>query len=349
MSNTAILINLALIVIFFFGSWFFSGFESGMISLNRHRLVHRVRHGDRRAKLIANILRDTHRLLATTLVGNNICNVTLSTLAAALAVTAAAALGFGGPMAQTVATALVAILLLIVGEYLPKLWFTARPIERCRPLVPVFLVLRTLLYPLASLCILLTRLVAGRNRTGKRSPFVSRENLAFLMRDSEAHGQISAFERMMVSRVLELQLRRATQLMTPLAKIDRIYESDNLATVRRVFKQTHHRVLPLFSDDGEHCLGVLHLFDLLRSRSKDPVPFDLRRQPVFVRSEKLADELLPYMRVRNTKVVMVVSTAGKVMGMVTQDDVLKAVLDDELLRSSTDRRVAIHPTSTDTL
>ncbi len=338
MSGAAILVNVALIVLFFLGSWFFSGFESGMVSLNRHRLVHRIRHGDRKAKALAAILRDTHRLLATTLVGNNICNVTLSTLAAALAVTAAGAMGFGGPTAQAVATAAVAVLLLVIGEYLPKLWFTARPIDRCRPLLPVFLVLRTLLYPLASLCIVLTRLVAGRDRTGKRSPFVSRENLAFLMRDSEAHGQISAFERMMVSRVLDLQLRRTSQVMTPLAKVVRVYESDNLATVQRVFRQSRHRVLPVFSDDGERCLGVLHLFDLLRSRSKDPVPFDLRRPPVFVQRDIPADELLPYMRVRNTKVLIVHNAAGKPIGLVTQEDVLNAVLDDELLRSSTDRR-----------
>ena len=343
MTVTAILVNSSLIVLFFLGSWFFSGFESGMVSLNRHRLVHRIRHGDKKAKALAAILRDTHRLLATTLVGNNICNVTLSTLAAALAVAAAEALGFGGPMAQTAATAAVAVLLLIIGEFLPKLWFTARPIERCRPLLPVFLVLRTVLYPLASLCIVLTRLVAGRKRGEKRSPFVSRENLAFLMRDSEAHGQISAFERMMVSRVLDLQLRRATQIMTPLSKMVRVYESDNLATVQRVFRQSRHRVLPMFSDDGEQCLGVLHLFDLLRSRSKDPVPFDLRRPPVFVQRDVPADELLPYMRVRNTKVLIVLNAAGKPIGLVTQEDVLNAVLDDELLRSSTDRRAVQAP------
>ena len=342
MSATALLINLGLIVLFFLGSWFFSGFESGVVSLNRHRLVYRVRHGDRKAKALAALLRDTHRLLAPMLVGNNICNVTLSTLAAALAVNAAGALGFGGTAAQTAATATVATLLLVIGEFLPKLWFTARPIERCRALLPVFLVARTLLYPLASLCILLTRLVAGRDRGGKRSPFVSRENLAFLMRDSEAHGQISAFERVMVSRVLDLQLRRASQLMTPLAKMVRVYESDNLATVLRVFRQSRHRVLPMFTDDGERCLGVLHLFDLLRSRSKDPVPFDLRRPPVFVQRDIPADELLPYMRVRNTKVLIVQSAAGKPIGLVTQEDVLNAVLDDELLRSSTDRR-ATHP------
>ena len=338
MSTAELLINLTLIIIFFTGSWFFSGFESGAISLNRHRLVYRIRHGDKKARALARLLRDSHRLLATTLVGNNICNVTLSTLTAALATTAAAALGFGGALAQTIATVIIATLLLIIGEYLPKLWFTSRPIERCIPLLPIFQVLRALLSPLASLCIFITRLVTPKSQE-KRSPFVSRESIAFLMRDSEAQGEISPFERIMVSRVLDLQLRKTTRLMTPLSRVDRVYESDNLATVLRVFRQTHHRILPMFSDDGKRCTGVIHLFDLLRSQNQNPVPADVRRPAVPVRSDTPSDELLPYMRVRRTK-ILIVHNDEKIVGIVTQQDILNAVLDDELLRSSTDRRRA---------
>ncbi|MEG2724858.1 MAG: CNNM domain-containing protein, partial [Kiritimatiellia bacterium] len=303
MSSTA-LIQILLLIIFFIGSWFFSGFESGIISINRHRLVHLVRHGDKSAKVLAAILRDTHRLLATTLVGNNICNVTLSTLAAAIAYTAANRWNIGRDFLQLIATLVIATLMLVIGEFLPKLWFTARPIERSKRLIPPFLVLRAILYPLASLCILLTRLVTPRNRE-KRSPFVSRENINFLTRDSEAHGQISAFERLMIKQVLDLQLRKASQLMTPMSKIVRIYEGDSLSTVLRVFRQSHHRIVPIFSENDERCLGVLHLFDLLRSRSENPTPSDLRRAPVFVHHDTPVDDLLPYMRARSTKVLIV--------------------------------------------
>ena len=361
MTQREVFIDLGLILLFFVGSWFFSGFESGMVSLNRYRLVRAVRNGEPKAKALANVLRDMHRLLATTLVGNNICNVTLSTLSAALAVATATALGFKGPIAQTGATFLVAVLLLIVGEFLPKLWFTARPIERCSALLPIFRVLRTLLSPLATLCILLTRLVSGRDKT-KRSPFVSRENIAFIMRDSEAHGQVSAFERLMVSRVLELQMKRASQLMTPIKDVSCIDVNASRETILEIFRQTHHRILPVFETQGEpqqstrHFIGVLHLFDLLRS---SPTDFKLRSgsRPVFCVSEnEAADNLLLKMRENNTKMLLVcrelVDTQGHPLhttrnvtnpiGLVTLEDVLKAVLDDELLRSSTDR-LCTHP------
>ena len=358
MTQTELIVDLGLILLFFIGSWFFSGFESGMVSLNRYRLVRAVRNGDPKAKALATILRDMHRLLATTLVGNNICNVTLSTLSAALAVAIAAALGQKGPIAQTIATLTVAILLLIVGEFLPKLWFTARPIERCAPLLPIFRLFQTLLAPLASLCILLTRLVSGREKE-KRSPFVSRENIAFLMRDSEANGEVSAFERLMVSRVLDLQFKRASQLMTPLHAIARINHDAPLTTVLKIFRQTHHRILPVFKTITRNdqtlpcCIGVLHLFDLLRCSAPNPIPSEVCRQVHCVSEHEAADNLLLKMRENKTKMLMVcksledehgrpLHTSHAVLepiGLVTLEDVLKAVLDDELLRSSTNRQV----------
>ncbi len=367
MTQTELFIDLSLIGLFFIGSWFFSGFESGMVSLNRYRLVRMVRNGDKKAKALAQVLRDTHRLLATTLVGNNICNVTLSTLSAALAVAAAASMGLKGPIAQALATFLVAMLLLIIGEFLPKLWFTARPIERCLPMLPIFRFLQKLLAPLATLCIVLTRLVEGKEKE-KRSPFVSRENIAFLMRDSEVNGQISAFERLMVSRVLDLQLKRAAQLMTPIKKATRIYTTDSREHILDTFRKTRLRVLPLFEEDSTQCVGILHLSDLLRDEKNSP-PLTLSRVAHAIDKREEADNLLTKMRASNTKLLLVchatalaevakaaeayaqtVMTQSKPepfrpafrdpIGIITQEDVLKAVLDDELLRSSTDRHAS---------
>ncbi len=335
--STEVIIDICLIILFFIGSWFFSGFESGVVAISRHRLIHLVRHGNKQARHLTTILRDTHRFLATTLVGNNICNVTLSTLASSIAISLTSTF-MNEAWAQIIATLLVSCLLLVIGEYLPKLWFSARPIERCGRLCVIFNGIRKILYPLASLCMLLTRIFTSKKvKKEKRSPFVSREALAFLVRESEAHGHISAFERMMVNRVLNLQLNKAIQLMTPMNRVRKVYESDNFATVLRVFRTTKHRILLMMSDDDSKVLGVVHLFDLLRSRSKTPRPFDLRRSAVFAKYNLPADEVLPYMRMRNTK-MLILCQGGEPIGIITQQDVLNAVLDEELLHSSTSRR-----------
>lgn len=357
MATSKLFIDLTLILIFFMGSWFFSGFESGMVSMNRYRLVRRIRNGDTQARALANVLRDMHRLLATTLVGNNICNVTLSTLTAALAVAAAERIGLRSAGAQGLSTLLVAIGLLIVGEFLPKLWFTARPLERCLPLLPVFRVLRALLSPLAALCILLTRLVSGRGKE-KRSPFVSRENIAFLMRDSEAHGEVSPFERMMVSRVLDLQLKRAAQLMHPISAVPHISQNDSRERALERFRKAKLRTLPIFKAEYEHrravpyCVGVLHLFDLMRTDTTAGLSPALFQKVHCVSANEPADNLLLKMRENNTKMLFVcdamtdakgrplhtVNAVRDPIGFITQEDVIRAILDDEILRSSTDRQ-----------
>ncbi|MBR6803184.1 MAG: DUF21 domain-containing protein [Kiritimatiellae bacterium] len=359
MNQTELFIDLALIGFFFMGSWFFSGFESGMVSLNRYRLIRSIRNGDKQAMALASVLRDPHHLLATTLVGNNICNVTLSTLSAAIAVAAAINLGFKSSLAQTLATLLVAILLLIIGEFLPKLWFTARPLERCLTLLPIFRFLQMLLTPLASICILLTRLVSGREKE-KRSPFVSRENIAFLMRDSEANGEVSPFERMMVSRVLELQFKRAEQIMKPLKAAPRLYVTDDYNHALDRFRKTNRRTLLIFEikevkeKPVEYCVGMLHLFDLLRNDTpKTALPKCFQKVHCVAANEP-ADNLLLKMRENNTKLLLVCDTltdehgnalhttaaVREPIGFITQEDVIKAILDDELLQSSTDRQIA---------
>lgn len=356
MNQTEFLIDLALILLFFTGSWFFSGFESGMVSLNRYRLVRRIRNGDKQAKRLANVLNDMHRLLATTLVGNNICNVTLSTLTAAIAVAAAMKMGFQSTLAQTLATLLVAVLLLVIGEFLPKLWFTARPLERCLPLLPVFRVLRMLLSPLASLCIVLTRLVSGRGQV-KRSPFVSRENIAFLMRDSEANGEVSPFERMMVNRVLDLQFKCAEQLMTSFESFPRLdrYAGRNVAL--SLFKRTNQRAFPIFTLKVKNqrvvqcCVGILLMRDLLKCKANESLAKCGLQHAYCVAANEPADNLLLKMREHNTKMLLVcrevVDAKGhplhtpnavyEPLGFVTQEDVVRAILDDELLNTSTDR------------
>lgn len=328
-----LLFELGLMALFFLGSGFFSGFESGAVSMNKHRLVHLVRNGNAAARKITKVLRNSHRMLATILVGNNICNVAISTLAASLGYRFAAELG------QTVAGITATILLVVCGEFLPKLWFTARPIHRTLKMVGVFTFFEYLLYPLASVCIFLTRIVDRRSKREKRSPFLSRENILFMAQDSEAQGKISAFERVMIRRVLDLQFRKVTEIMTPISRVSRVYESDNYATCLRVFRHSRHSRLPIFSDDDKKCLGVLHLFDLLRCKSKNPVPFDLKHAPAFILPSMPVDDVLPYMRQKGQTLLMVRTEHGRVVGIVNQDDVLKAVIDDELLRSSTERRI----------
>lgn len=321
-------IDLLLLSLFFVGSFFFSGFESGVVSVDRHKLLYKMRHGDKKAMAIAALLRNTHRMLATVLVGNNICNIAISVLIAGLGFRLAAErgqvwLGFAG-----------VIITLITGEYLPKRWSCARPIERVGPLMGTFHFFQMFLSPLATVCIFLTRIFDRRNKN-KPSPFVSRESIEVITRYSEERGKISSFERLIIKQVLSLQMKKASQIMTPINRV--IYVTNEMTPVQCIdLSQKHdYSLLPVFSTDKLKCFGVLNVFELIQGKMLYPH----YQSPAYVSPETPADELLPYMRREKRRLLFVRNEqTGTILGIIKQNDILLDILDDRLLRASTDRK-----------
>jgi CBS domain containing-hemolysin-like protein len=305
-------LSVELLFLFLVMGAFFAGFETGIISINRHRLLHRVRNGSRRAAYIAGLLAQPRRLLATTLVGNNICNVVVATLAAHLGARA------GGHMGQALAAPVAIVLILVFGEYLPKLWFAAYPMRIVVPFAFVFRAADIVLYPVAAACNFLTKHVGSHPKIESRSPFVSRENIKLLARDSQAQGHISPFERHLINRVLELQLKQAWQYMTPLEHIIFVTPEQTLADCRTLALQSRHDRLPVFKpialdsnrppsaaiESSPTLLGILQLSDITTRQAALDTPVEkLMRPGRVVDMDKPADDLLPFMRANHEGMV----------------------------------------------
>lgn len=336
-------IEILLLLISLLASAFFSGFETGILSINRHRLLHYVRNGSTRAAYVARLLGNPHRLLATTLVGNNIVNVAVSTLAARLA------LELAGSKGQALAFPATTFLVLVFGEYLPKVWFTAHPLRRIVPMAPVFRVVELILYPIATACAFVTSRLAGQSDT--RLPFASRENIKMLAQDSQVHGNISPFERLLISRVLDLQLQHAWQLMTPLEKIVHTTPGATLAHCRRLALRTRHSRIPVFETGSipPVCVGVVQVADMRTRQAPPETPVSaVMRPPRFVDMEKPADDLLPFMRANYEGMLLLKDAGGHLKGLITQEDLLNALIEDlQDQEPSTDRTPAPPATGED--
>ena len=313
---------------------FFAGMETGVISINRLRLLHRVRNGSRNAKIISGYLRDTDRLLGTMLIGGNLVNVLLSTLAASLAARYLGDKGLG------IAALATSFLIVLFGELIPKAWFSSRPLQRCVPLARPLRLAEIVLSPFSRLLMALTTWAGGAaGNSGKRSPFVTRENLQSLTRDSEAGGQISPLEQLMISRVLALQLKTAREVMTPLASVVSLPPDATLADAADLVRKRHFQKLPVFSRDGRSCLGFLHVRDVfaeLEGSPDAPVAKFLRR-PFYVRSEARADDLLPMLRRNGRRMAVVRDRSGHFLGIVTASGMLRLVVGNLPSDTSGDR------------
>ena len=334
-----ILLELVLILVCLCGSAFFSGIETGIISIDRLRLMHRARNGSASARIIEGFLRQSDRLLGTTLVGNNIVNTVIATLAAALA---QARWGANG---QAAAGVVAAIAVLVFGEYLPKAWFSSRPLERCLPFARALRAAEVLLKPLAAFVMRVTQWTLPTRGGAKRTPFVTREHLHLLTRDSEAGGQISTFERLMIGRVLDLQVKTAAEIMIPLGKVACVRAPATLADAVACVRNRGHMKLPVFSEDGSRCIGVLYtqevLANLLESGT-EPVTRHMK-PPFFIADHTRADDVLPLLRRNRQHLALIRGADGQVLGIVTVENILKILVGNLPASASGERKTEPSP------
>lgn len=323
----------ALILFCFVAAGFFAGMETGIISINRLRLLHRARNGSAAARIIERFLRESDRLLGTTLVGVNICTVVISTLTARIAEQR------WGRWGQGATSLAVALALLVFSEYLPKAWFSSRPLERCLPLAPLLLAADRLCRPVAALALFLTRW-ASPGHAAARPPFVTREHLQLLTRDSEAGGQISTLERLMIHRVLDLQLQTAGDILTPLGMVARVRDTATVREAIEAVRRQGHLKVPVFSADDTACVGVLYMQDVLARQldwDREPVTAHMH-PPFFIAHDVRADDVLPLLRHNRQHIAFVRDDNGRVLGIVTVENVLKILVGNLPPTATGDRR-----------
>ena len=306
-------------------SAFFAGTETGMVSINHARLMHLVRGGSRAAKILSGYVADMQHFLATILVGNNLMNVMLSTVSASLA-----QICFPDHhMAQTAWAVAMAFTVLFFGEYLPKLFFTTRPLRRTLLVARVFSAVEKLLAPLTALVMFLTKWLLPNNRSTSDQRFLlTREYIQNVVSDSRDGSRITAVERLMINRVLALQSLKAEQVMTPLARVSKTSEKATLSACYKLVSDSGHVRLPVFSEDGTQCLGVLNVLDVLAS-ARDPdqtLAGECMQPTCFVSVHVHADDVLPLMRKRRQPMVMVRNAeTGEIFGIITEANILSAL------------------------
>ncbi len=314
-----------LLAVCFLAVAFFEGMESGVVSINHARLMHLVRMGSKAAKILNVYVSDMQRFLATILVGSNLTAVMLSTLSAGLAQRWFP----GNNFLQAVWGTAMALMVLFFSEYLPKLFFTTRPLRRTLFVVRVFQAAEKALKPLTELVLFLTRWLVPAGKSGEAERFLmTREYIQNVVSDPREGSRITAVERLMINRVLALQAQTAAQVMTPLSRVTRTTAEAMLSACFQKVRDSGHVRLPVFSEDGSRCVGVLNALDVLYL-APDPDQTrvrDFMRQPLFVNGDVRADDVLPLMRQNRQPMVMVRSAqSGAVVGIMTEENVLSAL------------------------
>ncbi|WP_246084442.1 hemolysin family protein [Salinadaptatus halalkaliphilus] len=315
-------------------SGFFSSAEIAMFALPQHRVDVLVESGATNAPVVESLREDPHRLLVTILVGNNVANVAMSSVATALL-----GLYVTGSQAVVLTTVGITSLVLLFSESAPKSYAVenteswalrvARPIQLSERLLSPFVVLFDKL----------TRLVNGAVGAGTpiESAYITRSDLQELIVAGARAGAIEADERDRLRRAFRFDETPASEIMVPRPDVVAVSTTDSLEDAIQTCVARGFTHLPVYEDDLDTVVGAVHVCDLVRERdygARDPDAIDLTdvMQPtVHVPENMPADDVLAELQRGQVHLGVVIDEFGTTEGIVTTEDPTEVIV-GEILR-----------------
>ena len=308
-------------------SAFFSGMETGLISLNKVRLRHEVERNNRDAILINGFVEHTERLLGTTLAGSLLCNVIIAVTASAVA-----ARWFGEGWAIDLTTTLVSsAVVLVIAENVPKLLFRQYAHRLCFTFADVLNATAWLLVPLVWFLGVLMHGLAWLSARGGEPPasfFVTREELKHLAKEGEAGGALSAEERRMIHGVFDFPYKTVHEVMVPLARVVTVAPATSVAELLDISERTGYARLPV--RNGDAILGVANVYEILFANAAQPgkAAADLMQPPQRVLSTDRINRVLPVLRASRNPLCVVLNPSGRAVGIITIEDIVEEIVGD---------------------
>ncbi len=318
-----ILVSLLLMAICLISEAFFSGAEIGVVSADRMKLRMDAAKGSRGAQLALAMLAKPEWLLSTTLVGTNIAVVTNTTVATALMIQ------LFGPQQGWLAIVLVAPLIWVFGEIVPKSVFQ----QRADVITPraIFLLkfFSFLFFPILIVFSFLARLLsrAVGDNPERNNPFTLREEIITMMQMTALEGDIEPEEKTMIRRLFEFGETTAGQAMTPLIDVVGIEQGETCGGALRIATEKAHVRLPVHAERVDKVVGILHCLDLLGVEPDEPIKSFVK--PVdYVPASRGVQDLLLDMRRDGQSMSVVVDEFGGAEGVVTIEDIMEEVVED---------------------
>ena len=328
--DTITVLGILAIVVLIGLSAFFSSSEIAMFSLPQHRVDSLVDDGVTGAKTIRNLKANPHRLLVTILVGNNIVNVAMTSIATALF---AVYLSRGQSVLAT--TFGITTLVLIFGESAPKSYAVENTESWALRIARPLKASEYALYPLVVLFDYITR---GINRlTGGEaaleSTYVTRDEIQDIIETGEQEGVIDEEEREMLDRIFRFNNTIAKEVMTPRLDVTAVAKSASVEeAIERCVHADHERV-PVYDGNLDNIVGIISIRDFVRELHYSEGEPSLERvvQPTLhVPESKNADELLAEMQDNRLQMVIVIDEFGTTEGIITLEDMVEEIVGDIL-------------------
>jgi len=340
--STIAVLGVASIVILIGLSAFFSSSEIAMFSLPDYRVESLAEEGKPGALTLQGLKEDPHRLLVTILVGNNLVNIAMSSIATAL-------VGMYSPsagVAVLVSTFGITALVLLFGESAPKSYAVEHTeswaLTISRPLKLSEYVLKPLVITFDFLTRQVNRLTGGGSAI--ESGYVTRSEIQDMIETGEREGVIEEDEREMLQRIFRFNKSIAKEVMTPRLDMTAVPADASVEEALQTCVQSGHARVPVFEGSLDNVIGVVHIRDLVRDTNYGEADSrtleleDLINPTLHVPESKNVDELLTEMREERMHMVIVIDEFGTTEGLITMEDMVEEIV-GEILEGGEDEPI----------
>ena len=311
-------------------SAFFSSSEIAFFSLPQHRIESMVEEGIPNAETVKALKGDPHRLLVTILVGNNIVNIAMSSIATTL-------FGFYMSQGQAVVAATFGItaVVLLFGESAPKSYAVENTESWALRIAKPLKLSEYVLFPLIVVFDRLTRLVNRLTGSSSQieSPYVTRDEIQDIIETGEREGVIEEEEREMLERIFTFNSTIAKEVMTPRLDITAVSRAASIEEAIQACISNDHVRVPVYDGNLDNIIGIVNVRDLVREHqySEGAGTLDDVVQPTLhVPESKNADDLLAEMQENRLQMVIVLDEFGTTEGIITLEDMVEEIVGDIL-------------------
>ena len=334
--DTAFWITSGAILLLLILSGYFSGSETALTAASRGKLRARAEKGSRGAQKALEITEDNERLIGSVLLGNNLVNIMAASLATALFTR------LFGESGVALATLVMTLLVLIFAEVLPKTYAITNAETAASRTAPIIMVIIKVFAPVVSAVRLLVRgvlRVFGVKTDPDTHILAVREEIAGALYLGQSEGVVEKEDRDRILGALDLGDRAVEEIMLHRSQIEMIDADADPETILDQCLKSNHTRLPLYRDDPDNIIGVVHAKDLLRAMHKlvtaesvastalkDFDICDVAMTPYFVpETTTLDDQMRQFLRMRS-HFALVIDEYGTLEGLITLEDILEEIV-----------------------
>ena len=318
-SSTFMIVMLVVLVVL---SGFFSASETAYSSLNQIRLKSRADSGDAEAAQVLALAKRYDALLSTILIGNNIVNITMSSLATVLFTKF-----LGGARGPTVSTIVITVVVLIFGEITPKSLAKEQPEKFAVFSAPILNVLITLFTPLNFLFGAWKKLLSHYFHSSE-SDVVTDAELLTMVGEAENDGELTDRESELIRSAIEFDDVEVEEVLTPRVDVVAVADDISISELAEAFADSGFSRLPVYHETIDNIIGVVHEKDLYAAMRKrrDPAMEDLISSTMYTTGSTQISALLRTLREQHHHLAVVVDEYGGTEGIVTLEDIIEELV-----------------------